>query len=138
MRLLKPLLYCLFLCFFASNSWGQKIYKFKATSFSVIEKGTNGKWGKWSDFDNSTVVISLDGSKDRIVIASQEIQWFKIQSYGEKIITEFEETIPLQCTDNKGGACTIFIVTRKNQDNRKQFYINYADVKIVYNIFVSN
>lgn len=48
-----------------------------------------------------------------------------------------EETIPMKCADNEGGLCTIFIVTKKNEENRKQFYINYDDVKIVYNVYVS-
>ena len=35
----------------------------------------------------------------------------------------------MKCADNEGGLCTILIVTKKNEKNRKQFYINYDDVK---------
>ena len=30
------------------------------------------------------------------------------------------------------------IVTRKNQNNRMQIYVNYNDVKMVYNVYNSN
>lgn len=112
-----------------------QVYKFKASGFSIIEKNEAGKWGEWSEFENSALIITLDGKKDRVVVASQEIQLYKILSYGQKISTAFDDTIPLNCTDNAGGSCTILIVTRKNQNNRKQFYINYEDVKIVYNVY---
>lgn len=112
-----------------------QVYKFKASGFSILEKNEQGKWGEWSEFENSTLIITLDGKKDRVVVASQEIQLYKIVSYGQKISTIFDETIPLNCIDNAGGNCTILIVTRKNQNNRKQFYINYEDLKIVYNVY---
>ncbi len=112
-----------------------QVYKFKASGFSIIEKNQEGKWGEWSEFENSSLIITLDGKKDRVVVASQEIQLYKIVSYGQKISTVFDDTIALNCTDNAGGSCTILIVTRKNQNNRKQFYINYEDVKIVYNVY---
>ena len=39
------------------------------------------------------------------------------------------------CEDNNGAPCMIMIITRKNEDNRMQFYINYQDLKMVYNIY---
>jgi len=59
-------------------------------------------------------------------------------NYGEKVVTQFDETIALDCADLNGKPCTILVVTRKNQDNRKQFYVNYEDVKFVYNVYVVN
>lgn len=135
MKLTHTLLLCFFLSF--GNQVLAQVYKFKATSFSIMEKNAAGKWGKWSDFKESTVIITLDGKKNRIVIGSKEIQLFKIIAYGEKISTEFDDTLTFECEDHGGGVCTIQIITRKNQDNRIQFYINYADVKFVYNIYVS-
>lgn len=135
MKVLQSLFLCLFLSFGIQKAAAQ-VYKFKATSFSIMEKDDKGKWRDWSDFEESTVVITLDGKKDRITIASHEIQLYKITAYGEKVSTAYDETIPLDCVDNDGGTCTILVVTRKNQKDRKQFYINYKDVKIVYNTYV--
>jgi len=129
--------FILFLLFgFTISKASAQVYKFKASSFSVVEKDDKKGWGKWSDFEKNTLIITLDPAKNRIVIASQEIQLFKIVAYGEKIITPKDETIPLSCVDNDGKTCDILIVTRKNQGNRKQLYVNYADFKYVYNIAV--
>lgn len=137
MKLLKTLIIFCFLCFSITETSAQ-VYRFKADSYSVMEKKDNGNWGEWSKFESSTVIITLDGKNDKVTVNSQEIQYYKILAYGEKVITEEDETIPLKCADLNGNLCTILIVTRKNQDNRKQFYINYGDVKIVYNVYNSN
>lgn len=126
-----------FLLFLSIQSVSAQVYRFKADSFSIIEKNANGKWGKWTDFNKTPVVISLDGKKDRIVVNSKEIQLYTILAYGQKVVEKNQETIPMKCADNSGGLCTILIVTKKNEGNRKQFYINYDDVKIVYNVYAS-
>jgi hypothetical protein len=136
MKVLKVIL-PFFLLLFTFQTISAQTYRFKADSFSIIEKNANGKWGKWADFTNTPVVITLDGKKDRIVVNSKEIQIYNILAYGEKVVEKNQETIPMKCADNSGGLCTILIVTKKNEDNRKQFYINYDDVKIVYNVYVS-
>ena len=125
-----------FLLLFSIQKVSAQVYLFKTDSFSILEKVKEGKWGKWTDFNNSPVVITLDGTKDRIVVNSQEIQIYRILAYGEKVEDKNQETIPMKCADNEGGLCTILIVTKKNEGNRKQFYINYDDVKIVYNVYV--
>ncbi len=135
MKLLKSLVLCLFFFLSAQKTVAQT-YRFKASSFSLIEKNEDGTWGKWTEPEQSTVVITLDGDKDRIVIGSKEIQVYKIMSYGEKVVSGDDETIPLNCMLIDGRACTILIITRKSQGNRKQFYINFEDVKIVYNVYV--
>lgn len=127
----------MFFLLIAAHNVSAQVYRFKADSFSIIEKNDNGKWGSWTDFNNTPVVITLDGNKDRIVVNSKEIQLYSILAYGEKIVEKDKETIPMKCADNEGGLCTILIVTKKNEENRKQFYINYDDVKIVYNVYVS-
>lgn len=123
---------------FTSSTLSAQVYRFKATSFSVIEKDAKGNWGKWTEPEQATAIISLDGKKDRLVIGTKEIQVYKILNYGEKVVTQFDETIALDCADLNGKPCTILVVTRKNQDDRKQFYINYEDVKFVYNVYVVN
>ena len=134
MKALKIIIPFILLLFSIQTSNAQE-YRFKADSFSVLEKNANGKWGKWTAFDKTPVIITLDGKKDRIVVNSKEIQLYTILAYGEKIVDKNQETIPMKCADNNGGLCTILIITKKNENNRKQFYINYDDVKIVYNVY---
>ena len=134
MKVIKFILPIL-LVFFSTTQVSAQIYRFKADSYSVMEKKANGKWGNWTDFNNTPVLISIDGKKNRIIINSKEIQLYTILSFGEKIVDNTKEILPIECADNSGGLCRILIVTKKNEDNRKQFYINYDDIKIVYNVF---
>jgi hypothetical protein len=124
----------LFLGFGLQHSYGQN-YKFKTSGFSVLEKNERGKWGKWSDLKLVNVLVSLDTDKNRIVVYSQVIQLFEIIVYQPTEENDTDIVYSFTCKDNNGDDCTVSIITRKNQDNRKQLYINYNDRIIVYNIF---
>lgn len=130
LRLLFPALFLLL-----SVSATAQVYRFKASSYSVLEMRPNGKWGDWSDAVQSNVVITLDGTKDRIIIDSNEQQLYTIEAYREKISNETDDILSFDCRDNEGSACSIQIITRKNQGNRKQLYVNFRDLKFVYNIY---
>ena len=110
-------------------------YKFKTSGFSVLEKTEKGKWGKWSDLDLVNIVVTLDTNKNRIVVYSQIIQLFEIIDYQAIEENETDIVYAFTCKDNEGLDCTVSIITRKKQENRKQLYINYEDRIIVYNIF---
>ncbi|MDI5887995.1 MULTISPECIES: hypothetical protein [Flavobacterium] len=124
----------LFLVMGLQHSFGQN-YKFKTSGFSVLEKTEKGKWGKWSDLDLVNILVTLDTDKNRIVVYSQIIQLFEIIDYQPIEENETDIVYSFTCKDNEGLDCTVSIITRKKQDNRKQLYINYEDRIIVYNIF---
>ncbi|WP_348813525.1 hypothetical protein [Flavobacterium maritimum] len=124
----------LFLGLGVQNSYSQ-VYKFKTSGFSVLEKTEKGKWGKWSDLDLVNIVVSLDTDKNRIVVYSQIIQLFEIVEYQSREENDTDIVYSFTCKDNDGVDCTLSIITRKKQDNRKQLYINYDDRILVYNIF---
>jgi hypothetical protein len=124
----------LFLGLGIQNSYSQ-VYKFKTSGFSVLEKNEKGKWGKWSDLDLVNIVVSLDTDKNRIVVYSQIIQLFEIIEYQKREENDTDIVYTFSCKDNDGADCTLSIITRKKQDNRKQLYINYEDRIVVYNIF---
>ncbi len=109
-------------------------YKFMATGLSVMEKNEKGEWGKWSDLKETSLIISLDTDKNRFILYSQEIQLYEIVSYQEKEENENDLIYPFTCRDDDGVPFTLSIITRKNQNNRKQLYINHKDFIVVYNI----
>jgi hypothetical protein len=112
-----------------------QIYKFKTSGVSVLEKNERGKWENWSDLQLVNVLVSLDTDKSRIVIYSEVIQLFEIIEYQPTEENDSDIVYSFSCKDNNGDDCTLSIITRKNQDNRKQLYINYGNRIIVYNIF---
>jgi len=134
MKALKTLALLAFILLGTQNAVAQK-YRFKTSSYSVMEQDAKGKWGKWSDFKETSIIITLDGEKDRIVVNSQQTQLYNIEVYGKTIENETDKTMTFNCIDNSGNRCVIEVVTRKKQGDRIQFYINYPDLKIVYNIY---
>ncbi len=109
--------------------------RMKTSSVSFIEKNNKNEWGKWSDFVKAELLVAIDAKKDRIVINSAQIQVFTIKSYGDKMETETSKIVPFDCVDNNGSKCKILVITRKDEGNRMQLYVNYSEVKFVYNIY---
>lgn len=130
----KIFILLLFLGLGFQKSYSQ-VYKFKTSGFSVLEKTEKGKWGKWSDLELVNILVSLDTNKSRIVVYSQIIQLFEIIDYQDRTENDSDIVYTFTCKDNDGVDCTLSIITRKKQGNRKQLYINYEDRIIVYNIF---
>lgn len=124
----------LFLILGLQHSYSQN-YKFKTSGFSVLEKNEKGKWGKWSDLNLVNMLVTLDTNKNRIVVYSQIIQLFEIIDYQPTEENDTDIVYSFTCKDNEGVDCTVSIITRKKQENRKQLYINYDNRIIVYNIF---
>lgn len=124
----------LFLGIGLQQSYSQ-VYKFRTSGFSVLEKNEKGKWGKWSDLSLVNITVTLDTNKNRIIVYSRNIQLYEILTYQPESESESDLVYPFICKDNDGLDCTLSIITRKKQDNRKQLYITYPDHVIVYNIF---
>ena len=124
----------LFLGIGIQQSYSQT-YKFRTSGFSVLEKNEKGKWGKWSDLSLVNIMVSLDTDKNRLVVYSRNIQLYQILVYQPESESENDLVYSFTCKDNDGADCTVSIITRKKQENRKQLYITYSDHVIVYNIF---
>ena len=123
--------FVLFFCFQFSNA---QTYKFQTSGYSVLEKNEKGKWGDWSELDLLKIPISLDTSKHRIVVYTAVPQIYSIEDYAEIQENNTDIIYSFTCKDENGDACTLMIITRKQQDNRKQLYINYEHRIYLYNI----
>lgn len=130
---LKNIFSVLFLIVGMQHSFAQ-VYKFQTTGFTVLEKNEEGNWGKWSDLEPASLIITLDTTKNRIIIYSQEIQLFEIMNYEKVQESDNDEIYPFTCRDDDGNPFVISIITRKKQGNRKQLYINHKNVIVAYNI----
>ena len=126
--------YIVFLMALGIQQSNGQVYKFMTTGFSVLEKTETGEWGKWSELKEASIVIALDTNKNRIIVYSQEIQLYDILNYEPQEENDTDIIYPFTCKDDDGVPFTISIITRKNQGNRKQLYINQKNVIVVYNI----
>ena len=134
MTKIKIIIILAFLGMGLHQSFGQT-YKFTTSGLSVLQKDQRGNWGKWSDLSLVNILVKLDTDKDRIIVYSEAIQVFEIVAYIPLEESETDSVYSFTCKDNNGEDCTLSIITRKKQDNRKQLYINYDDRIILYNIF---
>lgn len=134
MSRIKIIIVLFFLVIGFHQSYGQT-YNFKTSGLSVLQKDSKGKWGKWSDLKLVNILVKLDTDKNRIVVYSEAIQLFEIIEYIPLEENKTDSVYSFGCKDNNGEDCTLSIITRKNQGNRKQLYINYEDTIILYNIF---
>lgn len=133
---MKTLKYILFLFIFSFGIANAQQYRFKTTGYMVSQKDKKGKWGDFSKFKKSEMVVVLDTQKDRIVVYSEAIQLFNIMDYGEKKSTKTDDVVSFLCIDNLGVNCSLSIYTRKNKNNLNQLYIHYDDMVVVYNMVV--
>jgi hypothetical protein len=113
-----------------------QIYKFQTTSVTMSLLNPKGKWTKWTEPKETSIIITLDTKKSRIVVYSEAIQLFEIMEYIDEKSTPKDNTVSFVCRDNDGEDCNIAIITRKNQENRMQLYITYDDRIINYNVSV--
>ena len=134
MMKIKIILLLTFLGMGFHHSYSQT-YKFSTSGLSVMQKDQKGNWGKWSDLNLVNILVKLDTDKNRIVVYSEAFQVFEIVDYIPLEESETNSVYSFTCKDNNGEDCTISIITRKKQENRKQLYINYEDRIILYNIF---
>ena len=131
MNLKKSFLILLLL--FGLQTYSQ-VYRFKTTSLCVATKLLNNKWDKWSKAKEVSLVVTLDASKNRIIVYSEILQLFEILEYVDEVETDKDKTVAFVCRNNDGEICNISIITRKNQGNRMQLYITYNDNILNYNI----
>jgi hypothetical protein len=134
MTTIKTIIILAFLGLGIHQSYSQT-YNFKTSGLSVMQKDQKGNWGKWSELNLVNLLVKLDTDKNRIVVYSEIIQLFEIIDYIPLEENETDSVYSFTCKDNNGEDCTLSIITRKKQDNRKQLYINYEDRIILYNIF---
>ena len=133
---MKKIFYFIFLSLFlVSVVASAQTIKIKTSSVSFTDKNAKGLWNAWSDFKPAEILITIDAQKDRIIVNSPEIQVFSIKEYGDKIENSTEKIVPFTCTDTNGSKCIILVITKKTENNRMQFYINYSEVKFVYNVY---
>ncbi|MCG9791065.1 hypothetical protein [Flavobacterium algicola] len=129
------LIFLLFFLSFGFQNLHSQSYKFTTSGVSVLEKNERGKWGAWSNLELVNLVVNLDTNKKRIVVYSRIIQVYDIVTFVPIEENETDIVYNFVCKNIDGESCTLSIITRKNQNNRKQLYINYGDRIILYNIF---
>ena len=132
MKKLFLVLICLFS--FAVLESSAQLRKFDTTDFAYRYINDSGSWTSWSDWEDCSLLITLDFSKKKIAIYSDGYQEFRVTSYSKKPENDTNggQQIKLSCIDEDGKYCTIRLRTEKS--GNKQLYVDYSDLMYVYNV----
>ncbi|UOK42323.1 MULTISPECIES: hypothetical protein [Flavobacterium] len=121
-----------FLLFIGLSASAQS-YRFETSGVSMSVKNSKGQWSKYSDFKEAKIVVTLDTSKDRIVVYSEVVQLYTILGYDDPKTNEEGSVDTFQCVNVDGEKCVLAIRSIKGSDV-KQLYI-YEDSRVlIYNM----
>jgi hypothetical protein len=124
-----------FLLTISISATGQ-VRKFKSTSYSYMYKINEYRWSDWSESTESSVLITLDLNNERITIYSATKQVYDIAEYeGETTDDDGDDFFSFFCVNNEGLTCRVRLAKLNSQGGRNQFYIDFSDMRWVYNVY---
>jgi len=120
---------------FSTFSYGQ-VSKLKTTSYSSKYKINDYRWSEWEEWQETSVLIMFDFDKQRVTIFSKVTQIYDIiENEGTEYDSDGDKTLSLYCVDKEGLTCRIRLVKLISQNGRNQLYVDYKDIKWVYNVY---
>ncbi len=125
----EVVLFCVFLLFFSFRADAQ-VYKYRTNAY-CSKLSTEMKFSSW---EKTNVLITVDLEKDRIKIYSNITQIYDIiENEGTKTDSDGDNTLSLFCVDANGLECRIRLVSRKS--GTLELYCDYSDISWVYDIY---
>ncbi|MCB0747187.1 MAG: hypothetical protein KDC90_06945 [Ignavibacteriae bacterium] len=113
-----------------------QIRKLRTTGVAVKYKLSDYRWGDWSDFEETSILIVMDLDKDRITIYSDETQIYDVaQDEGRTTDSDGDDFWSFYCINSEGLACRVRLAKLNSQNGRYQLYIDFSDMKWVYNLY---
>lgn len=119
-----------------------QVIHLRANSFSIKNKNTGDEWSNWSEnfYSKSLIIISIksnkismysDDMKQHVIYDILEINNVYKDKDGDNIWT-------FECVDENGVSCQIRHLISNNKDLLSQFFVEYLDIKRLYNVYKEN
>jgi hypothetical protein len=130
---MKKLIFLTLLTFLSFESYSQSMLKYRSKFMCYkFYSETYSKWDNWSEWEESSLLITIDLDVARITVYSKQNHTFDILKFlGESIDSDGYKFLEFYCLDNEGIKCSIRIV---NQTPDMVMYIDFDDMKIAYDI----
>ena len=139
MKKIITLALILFISISTSFSQNSDIRKFKTTGLaSKFLNENNNTWTDWSRWDDVSILGVFDLEKERITIYSKDVQVYDFAKYeGKTTNKDGDEILEWLCINEDGLKCHLEIWKRyyENGEYYSQIYVNYSDIRFVYNIY---
>ncbi len=113
-----------------------KLWKWKATSYSICFKNENNKWDEWPDLKETDLMITIDTNQDKITIYANDVHKYDIAKYEDvRKQTDGTKLISLFCIDKFGAECEIKQIL-DYEKKTSRIFIFYDDMKVLYNCYM--
>lgn len=111
-----------------------QVYKFRSSTFQMKTKDSNG-WSKWTEPNESDILLVFNITKLRITIFSKKDQVYDIyKRYEQQTDSDGDLTFEYSCVDEEGLKCHVRWVRLNSQNGRLQIYVDFSDVMWMYNV----
>lgn len=128
--------FTLFLALICCAMVSADVYKYRATKYAYREENAFGKWSDWSEwqyFDDSGILVVIDGKKRRISFYGRETLVYDIISTSDKKSDGSRGDIfDFECVDYDGVKC--HLRHRFMSNGQQQIYVDYSNCSLVYSL----
>ena len=104
---------------------------FRTTEFAWKQKEYE-VWSDWSDWEDSNMKVKFDLKKDQIVIFSPNVQIYNVLKIEEPPYDPNGQQVKYRVIDQDDDFG--YIRLRIENNGNSQIYVDFADVKWVYNV----
>lgn len=119
-----------------SSAGFSQVYELQATHYSERYEVDEYDWSEWTENIDTSLMITVDLTDNKITIASEETQGFDIDTYeGKSTDEEGDDTYSYYCVDDKGRECRIEWVVLNSRDGRMQIYVYYRVVNWLFEVY---
>ncbi len=117
-----------------STTLSAQVIKLRSTGLAYKVQ-TDDEWSDWSDFEDTDVLITLDVDNSRFTVYSAEKQVYDIsENEGMTTDSDGDDFYAFYCVDQDGKTCRIRFAILHSQDESMQLYVDFNDMKWVYNV----
>ena len=132
-RYLFILMIMLGMMFSTCTEVSAQTYYYKTFQFSIKYKSDSGTWGKWSDWESSDMVLTIDMDTDVITVYSKQKQVYKVlEDCGSYTDESGGKQQKFYVIDQDGDFGYIRLRIEKNGNS--QVCVEFNDVMWVYNV----
>ena len=128
---MKKFILTLLMVFTVGVAFSQVKY-FQTTQFSYKYLTEYNYWTDWSDWEKCTAKVKLDLDNDIIVIYTNETQKYYVYEYVGEVEDNSGQTIKFAVIDHEDDYG--YVRLRVQNNGTKQIYIDFNNIKWVYNL----